>query len=416
MPRTKSDSSIEAKKTIYGTLALNHPTFAKDLKTKDHRRETKDDRRDMLVDAREGLSSGVDLSRVRNFVSDKFGNIFRTSGKVVGSLTGANEIRRGVVDPVVKNIVEPLIEMFYPPIDNDPIHDQLMNDSLNEIFDQSDIDSIRRYVETNNDAIQQIRQELINHNNKYDHEVVESDDSTIVHAIIDYLCSNGVDFSDRKYDNEQLSTHLNNSCYDERSGGLREPQNVSDVTEKEFKAYVSQIDLKEFEDSLNKGGLFGLLVPVYSGEGSPYVPYNKERGDEIYQAMPHAIEIIQTKLLTIYDKLSLKKLLKEYKRLMAIQKAMKLNEQQRQRLEQIKPIIQGARNETAEMRKKMLAPYIQETSEIIASEMLIGMGNNEEEMNGGKKKTRKSKKSRKTKSKPKHKKSKTHKKSKKSRK
>jgi hypothetical protein len=68
---------------------------------------------------------------------------------------------------------------------------------------------------------------------------------------------------------------------------------------------------------------------------------------------------------------------------------------------------------TNESRKAMLAPFIQEQSERIAQQALLGLGAN---MSGGKKKTRKSKKSLKTKSKPKHKKSKTYKKSKKSRK
>jgi hypothetical protein len=305
--------------------------------------------------------------------------------------------------------VNKIFARFYPSRDeDDPIFKQLFSDSTDLIFHIDDIDSILAYIKTNNDTIQQIKQAIIDfHEELGGYKVVESDDSTIVHIIIDYLCSNGVDFSDRKYNDLELKTHLYTSCYAKRPEGLEEPQDVSNVAETVFKEYVPQLSIKDFEDSLNKGGLFGLFVPVYSGDETPYVPYDPAKGRAIKEAMPIATQIIQTKLLNIYNQISVRKLLQEYDNLMVLQKNMQLTEEQNTRLKEIEPIVQTARYETDEMRKRMLAPFIQKQAERIAGQALLGLG-----VTGGKKRTLKSKKHRKTRSK----KSKTNKKSKKSRK
>jgi hypothetical protein len=336
-------------------------------------------------------------------------SIVNPVSNVLNKLTGFSGIVEGA-----RHATKVVREAISPPNIKDIIFSELNSDNISDKLDLTSVETIMQYVNIpDNETVNKIKQQLVNHNAQLGKKDLENSDlSTIVHIIIDYMYSDDIDLSDTSYDERVLTEYFYEKAKKPRPDGLLDPEGVSNVAEMEFKARVPQMSIKDFEKELNSAGLFGLLAPIYR-ENTPYVAYNKIKADEIAAAMPDAKRIIEAELLQKYTEITKRKLMAEYERLQMLQKANQATKEDSDSLEELNLIVTGQRMITNESRKAMLAPFIQEQSERIAQQALLGLGAN---MSGGKKKTRKSKKSLKTKSKPKHKKSKTYKKSKKSRK
>ena len=266
-------------------------------------------------------------------------------------------------------------------IEDARIEQQLMDDSFDTVLSAYDYGSIIAYINSipENAAVIAIKNRMSDYSsavNKIELSLGELNVNAIAYIIIDYFCSNDIDFNNNNYTAEDVISHIRSTCgspTDDAAG----------VPEQPFKLYTANpMSPEEFDETRSTSGFLGLNAPVnVSGEGV-FNPYNREVGSRFYKSMKSVSRMQQANHFIQVTKEKIMDLNLQFENLKKEQKVYGEAIEEKTRLSEIEQIIRDARDETKEMLKKLKTPIAADAAAAAAAAALLSFG-------GGRKRVRK---------------------------
>jgi hypothetical protein len=269
-------------------------------------------------------------------------------------------------------------------IEDARIEQQLMDDSFDTGLSAYDYESIIAYINSipENAAVIAIKNRMSDHFaavNKIGLSLGEINVNAIAYIIVEYFCSEDIDFSNNNYTAEDVISHIRSKC-----GAPTD--DVAGVPEQPFKSYIANpMPPEQFDKTRSTSGFFGLNAPVnVSGEGE-YTPYNREVGSRFYKSMKSVSRMQQAEKFIHETNEKIKDLNLRFDNLKSEQNVYEKALVEKTRLSEIERIISAARAETIEMRNKLITPIAAQFEEskarADAADSLLSLG-------GGRKRVR----------------------------